>query len=586
MNKLKKKLVYTFSLLMAAGICSSTVCASYDMDSDGNMDEDDIRYLISVLNGTQSAWETDDINGDGKVNIVDLIELKNMALSDENTDNGKPVNVKYEAVSENVKLMGRSYYDGDIAWLVHSGSAAEFHITASSAEVTLSGDGAEYADEKCRPRYAVFVDDELVEDALIDKNEKTVTLFKGTTQRTADVKIIHLSEANNGAIGIKELNAVSSAVRPVRPAASKKLSIEFIGDSITCAYGVEANSNSESFSTSTENFMKSYAYLTAKKLDADYSSVSYSGYGIISGYTSSADQKNTDSLVPDYYELTAKSYPEKWDFENHHNDVVVVNLGTNDDTYIRGDRENRSPEFTEEYAAFLETVRKNNPDAYIICTVGTMGCAEEYDLIERAVEQFKDKNSDTRVMSYLSKVQNASDGYGADWHPSEITQQKMAYVLSDKICEALGIESDKIGIDAVSDGEHGMLVDKESGANASTYIDLEYTHSIWINTVTGGTKKTDIQAYVSGLKLKAGEYKLMFDCVSGREIEMPVRIEQNYGEHKAYFEDSVKESDAKYHYSNTVKITEDDDNCILLFDIGGLDSYNVTISEISLIKIS
>ncbi len=586
MNKIKKKLIYVFSLLMAAGICGSTVYAAYDIDSDGNVSQTDIRYLISVFNGTQPVSATDDINNDGKVNIVDLIELKNRALSNEETDTGKPVDVKYEAVSENVKLTGRSYYDGDIQWLVHSGSAAEFEITASSAEVTLAGDGAEKSEEKYRPRYAVFVDDKLVEDALLDKSQKVVSLFKGTTQRKANVKIIHLSEANNGAIGIKELNAVSSASRPVRPAAAKKMSIEFIGDSITCAYGVEGKSNSESFSTSTENFMKSYAYLAAQKLGADYSAVSYSGYGVISGYTNSADQRNTDCLVPDYYELTGQSYTEKWDFENHHNDVVVVNLGTNDDTYVKGDRENRSSEFINGYAEFLETIRKNNPDAFIICTVGTMGCAEEYDLIEQAVEKFKNKNSDTKIMSYLSKVQNSSDGYGSDWHPSEITQQKSAYVLADKICEALGIESDKIGLDAVSDGEHGMLVNKESGANASTYIDLEYTHSIWLNIVTGGTQKTDIQACVSGLKLKAGEYKLAFDCVSGKEIEMPVRIEQNYGDHKVYFEDSVKEFDTKSHYSNTVKITEDDDNCILLFDIGGLDSYNVTISEISLIKVS
>ena len=461
MNSFKKKLVFAFSLIMVAGICSSNVYAAYDIDSDGKIDKNDIRYLISVLDGTKTVSESDDINNDGIVNIVDLIELKNKALSAEQTDTGKPVNVKYEAVCENVKLTGRSYYDGDISWLVHSGSAAEFEITASSAEVTLAGDGAESSDEKYRPRYAVFVDGELVEDSLLDKSEKVVTLFTGTIQRTAQIKIIHLSEANNGAIGIKELNAVSSSLRPIRPAAAKKLNIEFIGDSITCAYGVEAKSNSESFSTSTENFMKSYAYLTAKKLDADYSSVSYSGYGIISGYTSNSDQRNTDCLVPDYYELTGTSYPQKWDFQNNHNDVVVINLGTNDDTYVKGDRENRSSEFVDGYTKFLETVRKNNPDSYIICTVGTMGCAEEYDLIEKAVEQFKVKNSDKRIMSYLSKVQNSSDGYGADWHPSEITQQKSAYVLADKICEALGIESDKIGLDAVADGEHGMLINKE-----------------------------------------------------------------------------------------------------------------------------
>ena len=76
--------------------------------------------------------------------------------------------------------------------------------------------------------------------------------------------------------------------------------------------------------TSTENFMKSYAYLTAKKLDADYSAVSYSGHGIISGYTTG--DRNTESLVPDCYTNIAKlkDYAKPWDFSSHRNDVVVI----------------------------------------------------------------------------------------------------------------------------------------------------------------------------------------------------------------------------------------------------------------------
>ena len=40
---------------------------------------------------------------------------------------------------------------------------------------------------------------------------------------------------------------------------NKKLKLEFIGNSITCAYGVEAKDGKEHFSESTENFYYSYA---------------------------------------------------------------------------------------------------------------------------------------------------------------------------------------------------------------------------------------------------------------------------------------------------------------------------------------
>lgn len=105
--------------------------------------------------------------------------------------------------------------------------------------------------------------------------EETITVFKSDSQKTAKVKVIHLSEAMNGAVGIKNISVTSSAACPIIPEPEKELSIEFIGDSITCAYGVEGKSSSESFKTTTENFMKSYAYLTAKKLNADYSAVCY-----------------------------------------------------------------------------------------------------------------------------------------------------------------------------------------------------------------------------------------------------------------------------------------------------------------------
>ena len=195
----------------------------------------------------------------------------------------------------------------------------------------------------------------------------------------------------------------------------------------------------EPFSTSTENFMKSYAYLTAQQLNADYSAVCYSGHGIISGYTTG--EKNTDSLVPDCYNLVGKSYDyaTEWDFESNPNDVVVINLGTNDSSYLSLDFEARSGDFVDGYVSFLKDLRDKNPNAYIICTVGTMGGEDVYGLIEQAIDIYKSETEDTNVMGYLSATQNIANGLGADWHPSVITQQESAYVLADKICEVLGI---------------------------------------------------------------------------------------------------------------------------------------------------
>ena len=48
----------------------------------------------------------------------------------------------------------------------------------------------------------------------------------------------------------------------------KDIKIEFIGDSITCGYGIDEMNEKGYFSTATENFTKSYAYITAENLGA------------------------------------------------------------------------------------------------------------------------------------------------------------------------------------------------------------------------------------------------------------------------------------------------------------------------------
>ena len=122
-------------------------------------------------------------------------------------------------------------------------------------------------------------------------------------------------------------------------------------------------------------------------------------------------------------------------------DVILINLGTNDLNYVTKDPANRNEEFIQEYANFLTLIREKNPESYIVCTVGIMGGGDEiYPLIEKAVELV----GDSKISSYKSQTQNMNDGLGSDWHPSLKTQTYNSYVVADKICNAIGIESFKI----------------------------------------------------------------------------------------------------------------------------------------------
>ena len=481
----------------------------------------------------------------------------------------------FAPTKENVKIIGRYYQKEDITWLVQSGTAIEFYAVGNSAEVILVGGNSIYNDENYRSRFGVYVDDEIILDTTMSELELTIELFK--KEKQSKIKVMLLSEANNGGIGVKSININSCNPNPVKPTEKKKLKIEVIGDSITAGYGVEGANQYENFKTTTENFSKSYAYLTAQKLDADYSIVCYSGHGIVSGY--STGDKNSEALLPPEYTKISKNsdYPGEWDFDNFQPDIIVINLGTNDINYVTKEPEKRNDEFIEEYANFLNIVRENNPKSYILCTVGIMGGGDEiYPLIVKAIELV----GDDKISSYKSTVQNMNDGLGSDWHPSLKTQTYNSYVLSDKICNALGMESDQVGLDVASESVYDVYKNEENGANMSFWVG--YDKSFWINTVTGGEELSDIEAKCSGIQLKeGGVYILEFEYTSTKEGKIPVIIRGK----KEHFKDSIKSGANKELYSKEITIKSNDENAEIVYQLGGLDSFGLTLTNIKLTKI-
>ena len=336
---------------------------------------------------------------------------------------------------DNVKLTGRTYKNKDETWIVHGGAAIEFYAWGNTCELLIVGDEGIYQEPDFRPRYAIYLDDKQILDTTMNNLEFTLQFkISNDENQKSKIKVMMLSEAQNGGVGIKQIKINSCAQNPkIIPVEKKKYSIEFIGDSITNAYGVDAPDQSHNFKTTTENFSKSYAYLAAQILDADYSSVSYSGHGIVSGYSSG--DKWADGVVPLYYTKISKNdkYPGDWDFEHHKYDVVLINLGTNDANYVNADREPRKDEFVFEYASFLRTVRQKNPDSYILCTLGTLNPKDMYPLVVDAVKLFGGE----RISVFESPVQDMNDGLGADWHPSKITHEKLSKLVAEKIAEVL-----------------------------------------------------------------------------------------------------------------------------------------------------
>lgn len=403
-----RKLVSVFCAA-ALSVLSLTACGN-DRQNSGNISSD---TGISGISNESSSKESS----------------SNKETNDMN--NG----TTYKPTEENVKLLGRTYFDTDRLYCALSGTGIEFTFTGTKCSIIVAGDNnSDDGKDENHARVGIYVNGERVIDDMVDNKEEVYNVFEGDTPQEVTVSLVKLSESPMSTIAITDIKVEGSAIKPT---ADKDKLIEFIGDSITCGYGADAPNRNQKFSTKTEDVTKSYAYKTAQALDADYSMVSFSGYGIISGY-SDGEKKETSQQVPKYYTKLGYSWASngdfkpsqiEWDFGKRQPVIVVINLGTNDDSYTKNIKE-RQEEYSAAYTEFLKTVRANNPDAKIVCTLGIMG-GRLFEYVQKAVDDYTAETGDSNVSTMKFDEQQASDGYSADWHPSVKTHDKAAQKLAD-----------------------------------------------------------------------------------------------------------------------------------------------------------
>lgn len=351
--------------------------------------------------------------------------------------------MRFQATEENVKVSGRTLFVDGTRYLGYSGSSVTFTFVGKKAVAEILSDADAWGEE-LKGRIAVYVNDgeEPIKRICLDKQESVYTLYESEKEEQVTIKVMKYSEAPFGLCGIRYLEI--DADRLCTPPAIKQRRMEIIGDSITCGYGVEAESEAIPFHTGTENPTKSYSLLVAKALDADANLVSWSGNGIISHYVEedATEPRVEDGLMPKVYQYTDMSCSkrlygeresswEKWDFNRFVPQLILINLGTNDCSWCK-DIQERKDCFRQEYIRFLSDVRKKNPVSVILCVLGTMD-QRLVGEVQEAVHIFQEREKDSAIYFLALPEQNPEDGYGADWHPCEYTQKCTAELVVREI---------------------------------------------------------------------------------------------------------------------------------------------------------
>ncbi|MCM1024098.1 MAG: GDSL-type esterase/lipase family protein [Prevotella sp.] len=345
----------------------------------------------------------------------------------------------FPADDNHVRALGRTIYRDNVRYLSWSCSGVEFVFSGTRLSVRLWTDWELDAPWKeiFQPWAAVWINGaaEPLKRFPAEAGTACYVLYESEKAETVTVRFAKLSEAAFSKLGIIEFSADGK----ICPSEPKSLRMEFIGDSITCGFGIESNSAEDNFRTAEENSDITYAALTAKAFGADFSLISWSTIGVWSSDTKDGT-RNGGWIMPMLYdhtdigiEGTLGLEPIPWDFGGG-SDVVVINLGTNDASYTKGDPE-RQEEFSEAYGKFLRTVREKNPNACIVCVLGMMG-NELFPAVEKAVSQA----GDGKIFALELDGQLESDGTGSGGHPNAATHRKAAEKLMGKISELTGRE--------------------------------------------------------------------------------------------------------------------------------------------------
>ncbi len=338
-----------------------------------------------------------------------------------------------------VRITGRCLEDGGVLWLTFSLCEAAFHLSgASFLRLHLTGDDPAGDPDRLNiaPRFGVDVNGIRVLDSRLEEPDRILSVPLPGPE--TDIRLVKLSECTQSILGLADIET-DGRLTPL-PELPRRL--EFIGDSITCAYGVEAAGPEEHFSTATENAEKGCAALCAAALHAAPMLTAFSGHGIVSGYTGDPSVRNVDSLVPPYYETCGRldfRLPSgrilqeiPWDFSRFQPQAIIINLGTNDLSWCQQDPD-RKEFFRREYARFLPAVRHRNPSARILCVLGLLGGGLNEAMLG-AVEDYRRETGDPLIRAVTVPEQDtARDGAGADFHPSEITQRRFGEFLTAEL---------------------------------------------------------------------------------------------------------------------------------------------------------
>ncbi|MFY8142575.1 MAG: SGNH/GDSL hydrolase family protein [Caulobacter sp.] len=290
----------------------------------------------------------------------------------------------------------------DFGW---PGVYFEGRFTGSSVEVVVDTGGE---------HLAVSVDG--VRKAELTKSGQTRLKLDRLGPGEHVVRLDKLTESQSGSSRFQGFfvgegsEALPAPLRPRR--------IEFIGDSHTVGYGVRSASRdcTESQVHDLTDTSLAFGPILARRLDADYRIVAFSGRGVVRNYNGVAAGQPLPALFPRL--IPGQEQPRVGADDTWSPDVVVIGLGTNDFSTPLNPGEPWANEATlrqdyrDRYVTFIQALKASRPKARVFLIAG--------DTFAEDVAQVADRTGAKAVRI------TGMDRGSCNWHPSVADQRMMA----------------------------------------------------------------------------------------------------------------------------------------------------------------
>lgn len=323
-----------------------------------------------------------------------------------------------------VRYIGRTWvaHDGSVAfdWV---GTYFETRFTGGHVSIKVSETGESY--------YNVFVDDRLHRVVKISGTDTLVNLVSGIDKSLHRLRVQKRTEGEFGRTTVHQFLLSDSGYLKEEPV-KRSRHIEFIGNSLTCGYGVEGKDRNEPFLLETENCNMAFAAMVARYFNADYTLIAHSGRGVVRNYGDSvrvSEVTMKDRMLNTFDE----DFTIKWNFTDYHPDLVVVNLGSND---FSTEPHPYKSEFVKGYTQLVMQLRKYYGDIPIICVYPVAIQAPVFEYYQAVIDELNDSN--VFLLRLDKNLYNRTTDMGAAWHPGYSAHKKMAMWLIPYIATVMG----------------------------------------------------------------------------------------------------------------------------------------------------